>query len=186
MFRETDETVTEPQFVALSYIQAQHDYLQVGGGAGAGQRVAGRGEGTRGGLFSAADMCVPRRREPRQRPIPAPCPLPRLLQGQYPVIREDAAQMCALQMQAEHGPTLADDAAGFESALEKFVVKQILTSRPRQEWLQDVASRYRALSQFSKDDARTQVGWGGQAGRHVEWFTGVMHVAAAWCVAHLH
>ncbi|PSC75171.1 kinesin-like calmodulin-binding isoform X1 [Micractinium conductrix] len=104
MFRETDETVTEPQFVALSYIQAQHDYLQ----------------------------------------------------GQYPVIREDAAQMCALQMQAEHGPTLADDAAGFESALEKFVVKQILTSRPRQEWLQDVASRYRALSQFSKDDARTQ------------------------------
>jgi hypothetical protein len=30
MFRETDETVTEPQFVNLSYIQAQHDYLQVG------------------------------------------------------------------------------------------------------------------------------------------------------------
>ena len=29
MFRETDETVTEPQFVTLSYIQAQHDYLQV-------------------------------------------------------------------------------------------------------------------------------------------------------------
>lgn len=28
MFRETDETVTEPQFVNLSYIQAQHDYLQ--------------------------------------------------------------------------------------------------------------------------------------------------------------
>lgn len=31
MFRETDETVTEPQFVNLSYIQAQHDYLQVRG-----------------------------------------------------------------------------------------------------------------------------------------------------------
>jgi hypothetical protein len=29
MFRETDETITEPQFVNLSYIQAQHDYLQV-------------------------------------------------------------------------------------------------------------------------------------------------------------
>ena len=27
MFRETDETVTEPQYVNLSYIQAQHDYL---------------------------------------------------------------------------------------------------------------------------------------------------------------
>ncbi len=35
---------------------------------------------------------------------------------------------------------------------------QILTSRPRQEWLADVAARYRALSQFSKDDARVQVG----------------------------
>lgn len=37
---------------------------------------------------------------------------------------------------------------------------QILTSRPRQEWMADVAARYRALSQFSKDDARVQVGFG--------------------------
>jgi hypothetical protein len=29
MFRETDETITEPKFINLSYIQAQHDYLQV-------------------------------------------------------------------------------------------------------------------------------------------------------------
>lgn len=29
MFRETDETITETQFVNLSYVQAQHDYLQV-------------------------------------------------------------------------------------------------------------------------------------------------------------
>lgn len=64
--------------------------------------------------------------------------------------------MCALQMQAEHGPTLGDDSASFEAALEKYMVKQILTSRPRQEWLSDVAARYRALAQFSKDDARTQ------------------------------
>lgn len=50
---------------------------------------------------------------------------PALPQGQYPVIREDAAQMCALQMQAEHGPTLASDTAGFEAALEKYMVKQV-------------------------------------------------------------
>ncbi|EFN56078.1 hypothetical protein CHLNCDRAFT_145586 [Chlorella variabilis] len=87
MFRETDETVTEPQFVNLSYIQAQHDYLQ----------------------------------------------------GQYPVDREGAAQKPCL-----------------EGALKKYMVKQILTSRPRQEWMADVSSRYRALSQFSKDDARIQ------------------------------
>ena len=144
-------------------------------------------------------------------PPALPAALP--LQGQYPVIRDDAAQMCALQMQAEHGPTLAEDGAGFEAALEKYMVAgavlsavwsavqpagthvavllpaacivcthvvpaclhacpttcaacpppthcppaaQILTSRPRQEWLTDVASRYRALSQYSKDDARIQ------------------------------
>jgi hypothetical protein len=34
--------------------------------------------------------------------------------------------------------------------------RQILTSRPRQEWTADVAARYRALAQFSKDDARVQ------------------------------
>jgi hypothetical protein len=38
----------------------------------------------------------------------------------------------------------------------RLLLLQILTSRPRQEWLTDVASRYRALSQYSKDDARIQ------------------------------
>ena len=41
------------------------------------------------------------------------------------MIREDAAQMCALQMQAEYGPTLASNSAEFDSALEKFLVKQV-------------------------------------------------------------
>ena len=47
MFRETDESITEPMFINLSYVQAQHDYLQ----------------------------------------------------GNYPVGRDDAAQLAALQMQ---------------------------------------------------------------------------------------
>ena len=29
MFRETDETILESVFISLSYVQAQHDYLQV-------------------------------------------------------------------------------------------------------------------------------------------------------------
>ncbi len=104
MFRETDETITEPQFINLSYIQAQHDYLS----------------------------------------------------GQYPVVREDAAQMAALQMQAEYGPTLVDSSELFDGAMEKCVVKAALMSRPREEWKADVVSRYRALAQFSKEDARLQ------------------------------
>lgn len=33
--------------------------------------------------------------------------------------------MCALQMQAEYGPTLVNQAAEFDHALEKFLVKQV-------------------------------------------------------------
>ncbi|KAK9831534.1 hypothetical protein WJX81_006588 [Elliptochloris bilobata] len=104
MFRETDETITEPQFVTLSYVQAQHDYLS----------------------------------------------------GNYPVVREDAAQMCALQMQAEAGPTMLETLEMLEGAIERFVTKQVLMTRPREEWKVDVLSRYKALEQFSKEDARLQ------------------------------
>ena len=104
MFRETDETISEPRFVALSYIQAQHDYIN----------------------------------------------------GQYPVIRDDAAQMCALQIQAEHGPGLENDPKEFDAAIDQFMAKSILSSRPRNEWNTDILSRYKALAQFSKDDSRLQ------------------------------
>jgi len=104
MFRETDESITEPQFVNLSYVQAQHDYLM----------------------------------------------------GNYPVVREDAAQMCALQMQAEFASSLGDDEEGLLSCIERFITKQVLMTRPRDEWRLDVGARYRTLEQFSKEDARMQ------------------------------
>ncbi|GLI62984.1 hypothetical protein VaNZ11_005841 [Volvox africanus] len=104
MFRETDETITEPQFVNLSYVQAQHDYLQ----------------------------------------------------GNYPVVREDASQMCALQIQAEHASTLNDNEEQTMLCIEKYITKQVLMTRPREEWRADVTARYRALEQFSKEDARLQ------------------------------
>ena len=44
--------------------------------------------------------------------------------GNYPVVREDAAQMCALQMQAEAGPTMLDTLEMLEGAIERFVTKQ--------------------------------------------------------------
>jgi hypothetical protein len=46
------------------------------------------------------------------------------LAGNYPVVREDAAQMCALQMQAEGGPTAVDGPEALEAAIERFVHKQ--------------------------------------------------------------
>uniref|UniRef100_A0A7S0Y9G8 Kinesin motor domain-containing protein n=1 Tax=Polytomella parva TaxID=51329 RepID=A0A7S0Y9G8_9CHLO len=104
MFRETDETITEPQFINLSYVQAQHDYLQ----------------------------------------------------GNYPVVREDASQMCALQIQAEYASTLLDSEDTLLSCVELYITKQVLMTRPREEWKSDVLTRYRALEKFSKEDARLQ------------------------------
>ncbi len=43
MFRETDEAISEPQFINLSYVQAQHDYLQVTGCTLCGGPCAARG-----------------------------------------------------------------------------------------------------------------------------------------------
>lgn len=131
MFRETDETVTEPQFVNLSYIQAQHDYLQVRGrcwvgqcgGLGACTRTLPEAWQGRVGVLRTGLACLVL--TAHCSPTCLPTHLPAQPQGQYPVIREDAAQMCALQMQAEHGPTLASDSAGFEAALEKYMVKQV-------------------------------------------------------------
>ena len=56
------------------------------------------------------------------------------LQGNYPVVREDAAQMCALQMQAEAGPTLLDQSDGLEPYLERFIVRQVCSSK-RMSWV---------------------------------------------------
>lgn len=72
MFRETDETVTEPQFINLSYVQAQFDYLL----------------------------------------------------GNYPVVRDDASQMCALQIQAETGATLMDDEEAIMACVDKCAAPQ--------------------------------------------------------------
>ena len=46
------------------------------------------------------------------------------LSGNYPVVREDAAQMCSLQMQAEAGSTMLDAPELVEGAVERFVTKQ--------------------------------------------------------------
>lgn len=104
MFRETDEAITEPMFINLSYVQAQHDYLQ----------------------------------------------------GNYPVVRDDAAQLAALQLQAESGPSLDDNPEAFLAGVEQYITKQVFGTRAREDWRSDVGARYRALATFSQEDARQQ------------------------------
>jgi hypothetical protein len=67
LFRESDEAVTEPQFVKLSYVQAQHDYL------------------TR----------------------------------DFPVSKDDASQICALQILADAGQGLAKNEEALQACIDK-------------------------------------------------------------------
>lgn len=51
-------------------------------------------------------------------------------------------QMAALQVHAEYGPGLdAEDPEGFSAALERFITRQVLMTRPKDEWRGDVAAR---------------------------------------------
>eukprot|EP00210_Caulerpa_lentillifera_P008895 g8487.t1 len=104
MFRDQDEHIVEPMFLSLSYIQAQHDYLE----------------------------------------------------GNYPVAREDAAQMCALQIIVAQGINLKRTDDEFKEAAERFTTQQILMSHKRNEWYQDVYRRYSAFSQMSKESGKMQ------------------------------
>lgn len=47
------------------------------------------------------------------------------LLGNYPVVRDDAAQMCALQIFAAHGDAIADKADEFMKEVEKHIAKQV-------------------------------------------------------------
>ncbi|OWM68374.1 hypothetical protein CDL15_Pgr004856 [Punica granatum] len=96
LFRESDEAVTDPMFVQLSYVQLQHDYIL----------------------------------------------------GNYPVGRDDAAQLSALQILADIGD--------WSSLLEQYLPRQIAITRAKREWELDILSRYRLMEHFTKDDARQQ------------------------------
>ena len=47
------------------------------------------------------------------------------LAGSYPVAKEDAAQLCALQIQAELGATLRDGGEALDGLMEKYMTKQV-------------------------------------------------------------
>ncbi|PIN12565.1 Kinesin (KAR3 subfamily) [Handroanthus impetiginosus] len=105
LFRESDEAVTDPMFVQLSYVQLQHDYVS----------------------------------------------------GNYPVGRDDAAQLSALQILVEIGYVVSPETCtDWTSLLERFLPRQIAITRAKREWELDVLSRYRSMENLTKDDARQQ------------------------------
>ncbi|KZV26025.1 kinesin-like calmodulin-binding protein [Dorcoceras hygrometricum] len=105
LFRESDEAVTDPMFVQLSYVQLQHDYVQ----------------------------------------------------GNYPVGKDDAAQLSGLQILVEIGYVVSPETCtDWTSLLERFLPRQIAITRAKRDWEVDILSRYRSMENLTKDDARQQ------------------------------
>ncbi|KAK8673374.1 hypothetical protein V6N13_111715 [Hibiscus sabdariffa] len=77
--------------------------------------------------------------------------------GNYPVGRDDAVQLSALQILAEIGFVGSPESCtDWNTLLERFLPRQIAITRARQEWELDILSRYRSMEHLTKDDARQQ------------------------------
>ncbi|XP_058069512.1 kinesin-like protein KIN-14I isoform X2 [Magnolia sinica] len=75
--------------------------------------------------------------------------------GNYPVGRDDAVQLSALQILVEIGfvgsPETCTD---WTSLLERYLPRQIAIRRVKRDWELDILSRYHVMEHLSKDDAR--------------------------------
>ncbi|PIA26323.1 hypothetical protein AQUCO_09500055v1 [Aquilegia coerulea] len=79
------------------------------------------------------------------------------IMGNYPVGRDDAAQLSALQILVEIGFVgNPDSCTEWTSLLERFLPRQIAITRAKRDWEMDIITRYRSMEKLSKDDARQQ------------------------------
>ncbi|CAD5335964.1 unnamed protein product [Arabidopsis thaliana] len=79
------------------------------------------------------------------------------LLGNYPVGRDDAAQLCALQILVGIGFVNSPESCiDWTSLLERFLPRQIAITRAKREWELDILARYRSMENVTKDDARQQ------------------------------
>lgn len=77
--------------------------------------------------------------------------------GNYPVGRDDAAQLSALQILVEIGfVSSPESCTEWTSLLERFLPRQIAITRAKRDWELEILSRYRVMEHLSKDDARQQ------------------------------
>ncbi|XP_004287698.1 PREDICTED: kinesin-like calmodulin-binding protein [Fragaria vesca subsp. vesca] len=79
------------------------------------------------------------------------------IMGNYPVGRDDAAQLSALQILVDIGFVGAPESCNdWNSLLERFLPRQIAITRAKREWELDILSRYHSMQNLTKDDARQQ------------------------------
>ena len=102
MFRESDESIDEPTFSLLSYVQAKHDFMM----------------------------------------------------GNYPLSRDDAALLAALEVQAEEGPSVGEDPAALALVLNKYLPRVMCNTRDPKEWAEHISRQHAAMRGLSGDEAR--------------------------------
>ncbi|CAL2274378.1 unnamed protein product [Prunus armeniaca] len=77
--------------------------------------------------------------------------------GNYPVGRDDAAQLSALQILVDIGfMRNPESCTDWNSLLERFLPRQIAITRAKREWEFDILSRYHSMENLTKEDARQQ------------------------------
>ncbi|ONK70201.1 uncharacterized protein A4U43_C05F31310 [Asparagus officinalis] len=77
--------------------------------------------------------------------------------GNYPVGRDDAAQLSALQILVEIGfIEHPDSCVEWTMLLERFLPRQIALTRAKRDWELEIISRFHLMEHLSKDDARQQ------------------------------
>ncbi|XP_057448870.1 kinesin-like protein KIN-14I [Lotus japonicus] len=77
--------------------------------------------------------------------------------GNYPIGRDDASKLSALQILAEIGfVRRPESCTEWNSFLERFLPRQIAMTRAKREWELDILSCYHSLEHVTKDDARQQ------------------------------
>ncbi|ONM12470.1 Kinesin-like calmodulin binding protein, partial [Zea mays] len=77
--------------------------------------------------------------------------------GNYPVGRDDASQLSALQILVEIGfIDNPESCVEWISLLERFLPRQVAITRAKRDWELDIISRFQLMEHLSKDDARQQ------------------------------
>ncbi|XP_024387891.1 kinesin-like protein KIN-14I isoform X2 [Physcomitrium patens] len=78
--------------------------------------------------------------------------------GNYPVGRDDAAQLAALQILVDIGPVPnPESTTDWQALLDRSLPKQIAVTRARRDWELDILNRYQATTHLSKAEARQQL-----------------------------
>ncbi|KAJ0703716.1 putative minus-end-directed kinesin ATPase [Helianthus annuus] len=77
--------------------------------------------------------------------------------GNYPVGKDDAAQLSALQILVEIGYVVKPETCtDWTLLLERFLPRQIAITRAKRDWESDILNRYCSMENLTKEDARQQ------------------------------